>query len=103
MFVLHHLETHPELEKRFQMTGGADEIFFHYILFNSAHADSIEKNNYRYIDWSEGKSSPKTLGISDLQKIMDSNAVLIRKVHSTLSETLLDSIDKILQEKPTAG
>ena len=103
MFVLHHLETLPELEKRFQMTGGADEIFFHYILFNSAHADSIEKNNYRYIDWSEGKSSPKTLGISDLQKIMDSNAVLIRKVHSTLSETLLDSIDKILQEKPTAG
>lgn len=94
-FIVNHLDQHPELEKRFHMTGGADEIFFHYILFNSEYADKIKQTNYRYIDWSEGKSSPKTLTLSDLPQIMASDAVLIRKVHEEVSGTLLDSIDQM--------
>lgn len=93
-FVVNYLESHPDYEKRFHMTGGADEIFFHYLLFNSEYAGAIKKNNYRYIDWSQGGKNPKVLNICDLSSILTSDNVLIRKVNLAESEELLDSIDR---------
>ena len=93
-FIVEYLQKHPEVQKFFELTWGADEIIFQTILYNSQYRDDIVNDNLRYIDWSEGKASPKTFTMDDFQPLMDSGKLFARKFSLKESAELLDELDK---------
>lgn len=85
-----------KLKRFFSMVWAADELTFQTILMHSKYKDSLINNNYRYIDWSEKKSSPKLLNELDFPKLRDVPMLFARKMDSLYSEKLLNEIDKQL-------
>ena len=50
-------------------------------------------DNLRYIDWSEGKDSPKTLTIADKDAILASPKLYARKFDMAKEPGVLDFLD----------
>ncbi|MEL4486220.1 beta-1,6-N-acetylglucosaminyltransferase, partial [Shewanella algae] len=73
------LDKQPSLQRFFKYTWGSDEFVFQTLLYNSEFKKDMVNENYRYIDWSEGKPNPKTLTITDFTLIAESNAFFARK------------------------
>ena len=98
-YILYFLEHHPEYFKFHRFSLCADEMFFHTILGNAPDNQikaNIVNDDLRYIDWSEGKDSPKILGISDFEVIQKSSKLFARKFESNTDTQILDEIDKII-------
>jgi hypothetical protein len=93
IYMMDYLEKHPKYIKYFRLTWGCDEFFFQTILYNSVYKEQIINNNLRYIDWSEGNDSPKTLTISDLENLKHAKDFFARKFDETKSAELLKEID----------
>ena len=47
-----------------------------------------------YIDWSEGKNSPKTLTCGDLDKMFSSGKLMARKIDSEYDRNIIPEIKK---------
>lgn len=93
--VVRFADAHPEVMRFFRWTWGADEIFFPTILHNSPFGPTIVRdNNLRYIDWSTGKASPKTLTLADFGAIMASGSFFARKFDPHTDPPVLDAIDQ---------
>lgn len=73
------LKENPEYQKFYANSSCPDESFFQTLLMNSPYADT-RKEYFHYIDWSEGKSSPKNLGVEDFDDIMKSGKLFARKI-----------------------
>jgi hypothetical protein len=58
----------------------------------------MEYFNYRYIDWNPAREYPAILDTRDFDALMETDCLFARKVCPKRSKTLLDSIDKVLQE-----
>ena len=93
-YILDYLNNHAKLVRFFKLTWAPDEIIFQTILYNSAFRDSLVNNNLRYIDWSEGKASPKTLTEQDLPKLVQSDALFARKFNPLTHPEILATLDK---------
>jgi len=96
-FILEYIEKHPEVTRFFKLTWAPDEIIFQTILYNSPFKNSMVNNNLRYIDWSEGKPSPKTLVEEDFIKLIKSDALFARKFDPAQSR-ILDELDMKMQK-----
>lgn len=83
----------PKLRQFIKLTWGPDEFIFQTILYNSPYKDEMVNNDLRYIDWSGGGVSPKTLTIEDAEAITTSGQYFARKLDITKDEKLLDIID----------
>jgi hypothetical protein len=71
-----------------------EEIFFQTYFLNSDLRDLVVNDDLRYVDWGKRYGSiPAFLDESDLQPILKSNSLFVRKVSSGISEGLLDQID----------
>lgn len=92
-YIVAFLHSNPKVRRYFQLTWGADELIFQTILYNSPHRASMVNNNLRYIDWSKGGVSPKTLIMEDAQLILASNKLFARKFGNDLNDPLLEFID----------
>ncbi|MBE7177801.1 MAG: glycosyl transferase [Mucilaginibacter polytrichastri] len=79
VFTLDFLARNTSLRRFFAFTWGADELVFQTVLENSPFKKEVVNDNLRYIDWSEGKSSPKVLNEDDLPAIQSSGAFFARK------------------------
>ncbi len=75
--------------KDFKYTACSDEHFFQTIVMNSKYKDSVVNNNLRYIDWSEGNNSPKTLSIQDINQILKSDKLIARKFDTDIDKEIL--------------
>jgi len=98
-YILDYLLDRPQIEKFFRHTWGSDELFFQTLLYNSDYQSDMVNNNLRYIDWSEGKPSPKTLTMQDADALLNSGKLFGRKFSSSVDSKILDYLDKIAQEK----
>ena len=88
-WMLHYLNKHSEYYEFFSTCLCPDESFFHTLVMNSPYAG--EQEDYlHYIDWSEGKNSPKILLSEDYGRINKSNKLMARKFD-------LEADDNILQ------
>lgn len=76
-----------------------DETYFHSIVCN-ANEIRVSQNSYRYLDWSVWGPHPKTLGLEDLQTILDSGAHFARKFAP--DSAILDALDRHLDVKEQA-
>ncbi len=93
-YIVEYLQKNPNVQKFFEMTWGADEIIFQTILYNSPYREDIVNDSLRYIDWSEGKASPKTFTMKDFHALVDSGKLFARKFSLEASADLLDELDK---------
>lgn len=91
-YILEFLKDNPNYLKFFNNTICGDEIFFQTILVNSKYKNFLVNDNKRYIDWSEGKSSPKTLKIEDYVKIKNSDKLFARKFDANIDKKILISL-----------
>ncbi len=78
-YILDFVKREKDIVAKFKFSWGADELFFQSILYNSPLKSRLINNNLRYIDWSDGSASPKTLTLSDLKKIELSDCFFARK------------------------
>jgi len=96
-YIIKIFKSDRRLVECFRYSWGADELFFQSLLYNSPLKDKLVNKNLRYIDWSEGKSSPKLLGISDTPMFQNGDYFFARKFDIDLDKEVLDYIDnKIL-------
>ena len=77
-----------------KFTWGSDEFIIPTILMNSPYQNKIINENYRYIDWSEGNVSPKTLTIGDYDKIINSDDLFARKFDMDIDKEILYKLNE---------
>lgn len=94
-FILDYIKTHPRMVKFFKLSWAPDELFFQIIIYNSPYKDKMVNDNLRYIDFSEGKASPKTLTINDVPALTASGKFYARKFNAQIDAAVLDELDKI--------
>jgi len=94
IYILEYLDRQPWIIKYFKLSWAPDEIIFHTILYNSPFQSAMTGDNLCYVDWSEGKASPKVLVAEDEQKLLASDKLFARKFHPETSKDLLDLLDK---------
>lgn len=97
-YILHFIESRPDVVRFFKLTWAPDEIIFQTILFNSPFRFSLVNDNLRYIDWSEHLPSPKVLVSGDFGSIMASDKLYARKFDPEKSSEILDRIDRLMLE-----
>jgi hypothetical protein len=101
MHVVNTVEKDAKLRRFFKLSWASDEFVFQTVIMNSPFRDKVINENYRYIDWSGGGSSPKTLDETDYEFMMHSGMLIARKVSAEVSGVLLDLIDRsVSSEKP---
>ncbi len=94
-YVLDFTADHPKVVRFFKHTWGPDEFYFQTILFNSSFKSQLVNNNLRYIDWSEGNHSPKTLTEGDYGHLVNSGKYFARKFNTSVDAAILDKLDSI--------
>ncbi len=94
-YVIDFIDNHPKLRRFVKYTWGSDEFLLHSILLNSPLAPTIINNNLRYMNWTEGGSSPKVLTSDDLPAIQASPRLYARKFDLTLDASVLDKLDEV--------
>lgn len=85
-----------QLPKFLRFCWGTDEFVITTIIMNSPFKEHTINNNLRYIDWSEGKDSPKLFDLSDYEKIKNSKKMLARKFDINYDRHILNKIDQQL-------
>lgn len=101
-YILHYLHDYPNVIRFFKLTWAPDEFIFQTILYNSEFREDMVNDNLRYIDWSEGNASPKTLTIEDVKALEQSGCLFARKVNMNTDKDLMDAIDAFSSYKITA-
>lgn len=94
-YMLDYINAHPRIVRFFKLSWAPDELFFQTILYNSPHRDKMVNDNLRYIDWSEGKASPKTFTMGDLPQLIASGKLYARKFNMQVDEKVLNELDKV--------
>ncbi|RKR85487.1 core-2/I-Branching enzyme [Mucilaginibacter gracilis] len=92
-YIVDYLRDNPKIQRFFRLSWGADEIAIQTILYNSPFKNKIENNNYRYIDWSEQKASPKTLTMADADKLIASPCLFARKFDLEKAPDIFNYLD----------
>jgi len=95
-YILDYIKTHNRIVRFFKLSWAPDELFFQTILYNSPHRDKMVNDNLRYIDWSEGKASPKTLSTEDLPRLIESGKLYARKLNLQTGSEVFDALDEII-------
>lgn len=76
-------------------TSVAEEVYFATYFMNSELGPLVVKDDLRYTDWRERNgSNPAYLDESDVDDVLRSDALFVRKVSSQCSGKLLDAIDR---------
>lgn len=94
-YVIEFLDAQPRLRRFARLSWGSDEFLVHTILLNSPLASTITNDNLRYIDWSAGGSSPRTLTSHDLAALAASPKLFARKFDSQRDSAVLDQLDQL--------
>lgn len=93
-YILTYWNQNPKLQRFIKLTWAPDEFIFQTILYNSVHKAQLVNDDLRYIDWSAGGVSPKTLTIDDAQALLASGKLFARKFDQTKDSAVLDLLDK---------
>lgn len=101
LYVLNHQEL---VKKVFSHTSCCDELFIQTLAKRGGFQIHNEAGNLvdsisRYIDWSANKPSPKTLDISDFDKLKASSACFARKIDSNHDQELVLRVLEMVESK----
>ncbi len=99
IYILEFWKRNKQFERFMKLTWGPDEFVFQTILYNSIHRSRMVNNDLRYIDWSAGGASPKTLTMADAGKLTDPQKLFARKFDISKDVQVLDHIDRFYINK----
>lgn len=94
-WILNYLSCHKEYEEFFKNCICPDESFFQTLIMNSPFKEK-RKDILTYIDWSEGKKSPKTLTTTDFYNMIESGYYLARKLDEEIDSQLIDLLENYI-------
>lgn len=94
-YILEYVKANPWITRFFKLSWGADEIFFHTILYNSPYRQAIQSDNLTYTDWSRGGASPKLLAADDIKALLQTDKLFARKFDQQKEGFILDTLDNI--------
>jgi hypothetical protein len=86
--------TKPALANYYRRKMFPDESYPHTVVVNAPQL-KVNNNNWRYLDWSQRTSHPKTLGLEDLPKLIASPAPFARKFNVKTNPEIFDRLDEI--------
>jgi hypothetical protein len=92
-YILDYWENNPRLRRFIKLTWAPDEFIFQTILYNSDYKSKMVNSDLRYIDWSGGGVSPKTLTITDAEELLVSGKLFARKFDQNKDSAILDLLD----------
>lgn len=92
-YVVRYLDTHPAWRRFAYYSWGSDEFVVQTTLLNSPLAATVRNNSLRYIDWSGGGSSPRTLTLADLPALLASPRLFARKFDAATDAAVLNQLD----------
>ncbi|HWA18010.1 MAG TPA: beta-1,6-N-acetylglucosaminyltransferase [Devosia sp.] len=107
-YVIDFAGRRPDILRWFDGAMLVEEAFFGSVLRNSPFASEIvcdyvagvplganpNRHGVHYVDWSQSTdASPKVLTIDDLEPVIRSDALFVRKVDPQLSASLMDALD----------
>lgn len=92
-YIVTTLATNHKLRRYFSFTWGSDEFVFQTLLYNSPFKEQMVNDNLRYIDWSQGGASPKTLTMTDASTLLSTNKLYARKFNEATDVEILNTID----------
>ncbi|MFY7651217.1 MAG: beta-1,6-N-acetylglucosaminyltransferase [Chitinophagaceae bacterium] len=93
-YIVDYLNKHKDVQRFFDLTWGSDEIVIQTILYNSPFRQDMVNDNLRYIDWSEGKPSPKTFTLNDANTLLSCGKLFARKFNDTVDVAILNKLDE---------
>jgi hypothetical protein len=93
-YTLDYIEENPGLIKFLKTTWSPDEFIFNTLIMNSPFKDKIHPNHLRYIDWSEGKVSPRVFRENDFERLINSGMFLARKFDESIDSIILDKLER---------
>lgn len=97
-WMMRYIQTNGEYYQFFTSCMNPDESFFHTLVKNSPFSSQCE-DYLHYVDWSEGKSSPKILRIDDFEHICASSKFMARKFDSRVDESIILKLNDFLGYK----
>lgn len=92
-YIVTTLAANHKLRRYFSFTWGSDEFVFQTLLYNSPFKEQMVNDNLRYIDWSQGGASPKTLTMADASTLLSTNKLFARKFNEATDAEILNTID----------
>lgn len=90
-YILEYVNENKRFNEFFKNSIYSDEMFFQTIILNSVYKDDVVNDNLRYIDWSEKKGSPKSLGEIDIDYAIKSTDIFARKIEDISIMEYIDS------------
>lgn len=97
-YILDYVENNPQVLEFYKNSLCPDELIINTIVANSHFKKDIINDNLRYIDWSEGKDSPKILTKDDLDKILGSRKLFGRKFDISKDREVIEYLLKYRKE-----
>jgi hypothetical protein len=97
-YTIDYLKANPAVAKFFKLTWGVDELVFQTILLNSDLKSHVVNDHLRYIKFTPGASSPKTLTMDDAKLLAGSNKFYARKFNTEIDSEILDYLDGIADQ-----
>ena len=103
-YITRYARTHPRVVRFFRRAHCPDEFFFQSIVLDSPFAASVIPDNFRYVDWSDGRPNPRTLTEADYDRLAASGCWFARKFDAEQDSRILDRLDRrlaLLSEEAT--
>lgn len=92
-YTLEYIKTNRDFMHSLALTFIPEELFFQTILLNLPLKERVANDCLRYSIWKEKNGSyPGYLDDDDIQPILESNCVFARKVNTTHSSNLIDTL-----------
>lgn len=91
-FALQYIEKNPDYLKFLKTTWSPDEFIWNTLVMNSTFKNNIS-HYLRYIDWSEGKVSPRIFRTPDLNVLLQNENFIARKFDESVDKTILDQLE----------
>lgn len=101
-YILGYLDRAPDLVPALKNTYCPEEILFQTLIGNSPHAERVADSSMRYIDWTfRNGNIPANLDEADFPRIVDSGALIARKIDMQRSGALIDLLRRRVDYSPT--
>jgi hypothetical protein len=94
-YVVEFVASNKKLRRFIRYTWGSDEFLIPTIILNSGFRESVVNDNFYYIDWSAGGSSPKTFTREDYPALLKTDKLLARKFDMEQDAVILDMLDDL--------
>ncbi|MBX2916021.1 MAG: hypothetical protein KF856_12195 [Cyclobacteriaceae bacterium] len=93
-YAVEFIDRNPDFIKFLKTTWSPDEFIWNTLIMNSPFQRRVHAGNLRYIDWSEGKVSPKVFTQEDLSTLLNVPDFLARKFDERIDNIILQQLEQ---------